>query len=194
MMREVALMGIFLGVPQTSSRLNVSPLVILGWIKNLGADPLFRDVMATLIEGVSTVGVDRIAHEFKLAPDTVRRVMNFAKREAQKGLKPGGEVEEPGSMQTEIGRTRAVAINVRAELEGVRVAVALGMGRRGREALLRTAWITAVCVTVSEGGTQYMLGRSGLCVRPLRPQRRSRGNDPGTEQKREKCVYIHTVR
>lgn len=194
-MREVALMGIFLGVPQTSARLNVSPLVILGWIKNLGADPLFRDVMATLIEGVTAVGVDRIAHEFKLAPDTVRRVVNFTKREAQKGLKPEEQtLEQADSMQTEIEWTRAVAINVRAELEGVRVATALGMGRRGREALLRAAWVTAVCFAVSEGRTQYMSGRFRLCVRPLRPQRRGRGNNPSSKQKRDKCVYIHTVR
>lgn len=136
-MREVALMGIFLGVPQTSARLNVSPLVILGWIKNLGADPLFRDVMTTLIEGVTTVGVDRIAHEFKLAPDTVRRVMNFAKREAQKGLKPDEQLQEQSnSMQTERVGLGSVAINVRADLEGICVAAAFGLGRGRCEALL----------------------------------------------------------
>lgn len=86
-------MGLFLGVPQTSARLNVSPLVILGWIKNLGYDdPLFRDIISTLMEGVTANGVDRVAHEFRLSQDTLRRIIAFAKREVQEADK---KIEEP---------------------------------------------------------------------------------------------------
>jgi len=84
MMREVALMGLFLGVPQTSSHLGLNPLLVLGWIRNLGLDPLFRDIINTLVEGVNAAGVDKIAGEFRLSQETLRRVIAFAKRERQR--------------------------------------------------------------------------------------------------------------
>lgn len=90
------MMGLFLGVPQTSARLNVSPLVILGWIKNLGYDPLFKDIVSTLMEGVTGAGVDRIAHEFRLSQDTLRRIIAFAKREIQNADK---KIEEPEKLE-----------------------------------------------------------------------------------------------
>lgn len=83
-MREVALMGLFLGVPQTSSHLGLNPLLVLGWIRNLGLDPLFRDIINTLVEGVNAAGVDKIAGEFRLSQETLRRVIAFAKRERQR--------------------------------------------------------------------------------------------------------------
>lgn len=81
MMREVALMSLFLGVPQTASRLGVNPLLVLGWIRSLGQDPMFRDIVAKLVEGVSHSGVDKIAYEFRLSQDTLRKVLAFAKKE-----------------------------------------------------------------------------------------------------------------
>ena len=91
MMREVALMGLFLGVPQTSSHLGLNPLLVLGWIRNLGLDPLFRDIINTLVEGVNAAGVDKIAGEFRLSQETLRRVIAFAKRERQRREQENGQ-------------------------------------------------------------------------------------------------------
>ena len=93
MMREVALMGLFLGVPQTSSHLGLNPLLVLGWIRNLGLDPLFRDIINTLVEGVNAAGVDKIAGEFRLSQETLRRVIAFAKRERQRREQENGQRE-----------------------------------------------------------------------------------------------------